>query len=180
MLIVDGQLADQFPYDENGLMQAVQSYAQAKSSGAEVDLVIDAASITPELSGVMEQIGPFLMPWEGNPEMLEVNVEELASVGQQQAAQMQGAGGPPMPPGPMPPGANVPGAGMPPPPGAGMPPPGGPGGPPPPPGAMPPPPTGGDPMQAAGGPPQEQQLSEQMVQRASRSIKPQGKGRMPV
>ena len=177
MLIVDGQLADQFSYDENGFMQAIQGYAQAQASGAEVDLVIDTSKLDPNMSGMMEQIGQFLMPWQGNPEMLEVNVEELAGAGQQQIAQMQGAGGPPMPPGgPVPPNANVPSAGTPAPPGAGTPPP---------PGAVPPPgalpsPTGGDPMQGAGGLPNEQALSEKMVARADRSIKPQGKGRMPV
>lgn len=192
MIIINGELAEQFSYDEAGLMQALQTYAAAKAQGAEVDFVVDITQAGPDVGGIMEQIAPFMVPYQGSQEMLEVNVEELAgsAMGEGMSPNVGGpAGGPPgmsmggpPPPGAMPPGANVPGGGMPPgaggPPGAGMSMAQGPGGPPPPGMSMA---TGGDPAQAAGGASPEGQLSEQMVAKAgNKIIKPQGKGRMPV
>ena len=181
MIIINGELAEQFSYDEAGLMQALQTYAAAKAQGGEVDFVIDITQAGSELSGIMEQVAPFMVPYQGSQEMLEVNVEELAGSAMDEGMSPN-VGGPP-PPGAMPPGANVPGGGMPP--GAGGPPPPGmsmaqgPGGPPPPPGMSMA--TGGDPAQAAGGASPEGQLSEQMFAKAgNKIIKPQGKGRMPV
>ena len=189
ILIVDGQMKDQFSYDPPGFQQGVMAYMQTKSTdpSKEVDLVIDTTKLDPQTSSMIEEIGQFLVPYEGSPEMLEVNVEELA-------ASIQG--GPPGPPpgGPgMPPPGPV-GPGMPPG-GPGMPPPGpvGPGGPgmappqgmPPAPG-MPPggpgmPPGGpGMPPGGPGGPTSaEQQLRERYVQRAMR-IPPGKKGGMPT
>jgi len=182
MIIINGELAEQFSYDEAGLMQAVQAYAAAKSQGGQVDLVIDMTKAGPDLSGIMEQVAPFMIPYEGSQEMLKINVEELAgSAGGATPAMGDPAGGPPSgPPGMSmgapaggPPGMGGPAGG---PPGMGGPP----GGPP----GMGGPPadmtmansTGGDPMQGAGGATSaEGDLADGMVQKARKIIKPHGK-----
>jgi hypothetical protein len=181
MIIINGELAEQFSYDEAGLMQALQTYAAAKAQGAEVDFVVDITQAGPDVGGIMEQIAPFMVPYQGSQEMLEVNVEELAGSAMGEGMSPN-VGGPP-PPGAMPPGANVPGGGMPPGaaqgPGAGMSMAQGPGGPPPPGMSMaggpmsvgtPAPGTGGDREQAAGGASPEGQLSEHMVAKAGNMV----------
>lgn len=76
-LLINGQVAEQFSYDMPGFQMALQTYEQAGGAAAGAELVIDMTSLDPQIASLLDQVGQFLIPYEGNPDVRSLDVEGL-------------------------------------------------------------------------------------------------------